>query len=92
MKTIALIGDSTLDNQVWVKRGMSVTEQLKRMQPMDRVINLAVDGFTTSNVLSGGYRDKAVRSANHLHEVSYPLRQLDQLKTCDHIILSVWWQ
>ena len=89
MTKIVLMGDSTLDNEHWVEEGMSVTEQLKRMQPDDTVTNLAVDGFTTSNVLTGAYRDKAVSSVNHQHEMAYPLMQLKQIEECDHIVLSV---
>ncbi len=89
MTKIVLMGDSTLDNEHWVEEGMSVTEQLRRIKPGDTIINLAVDGFTTSDILNGAYRDKAVSSVNHQHKMSFPLKQLKKIKKCDHIVLSV---
>jgi lysophospholipase L1-like esterase len=60
---IALLGDSTLDNVVWVPSSeLAVSPQLKHLlQKKDpsgvgciRVTNYAADGFTSSNVLEGG--------------------------------------
>lgn len=49
---VTLIGDSTLDNVVWVSdRTASVTGNLEKLSI--RVVNLAADGFTTSDVLHG---------------------------------------
>jgi hypothetical protein len=89
MVNIVLVGDSTLDNEVWVEDGMTVTAQLKNLRPQDKVINLSVDGFTTDNVLNGGFRDKAVTSPNHQHIYYQPLEKLKKIKSCHHIILSV---
>lgn len=89
MKTIVLLGDSTLDNAHWVDTRESVPEQLQKCHPYDRVINLAVDGFTTANVLHGGYRDKAVSDLQHEHTYESPLERLTGLGECDHIFLSV---
>lgn len=89
MPKIVLLGDSTLDNQYWVTPGFSVTEQLQAGCPTLEVLNLAVDGFTTHDVLIGGMRDKAVQSPAHTHILYEPLKALKKVEDCQHIILSV---
>jgi lysophospholipase L1-like esterase len=90
-KRIILLGDSTLDNDHWVSQGESVTEQLTlRFQAStEAVVNLAVDGFTTRDVLRGAYCDKAVTDTNHPHKMAYPLEQLSKESGVTHILLSV---
>ena len=54
---IALLGDSTLDNVVWVESPAdSIRDQLLALlPPSSQVLNLAADGFTTSHMLEGAY-------------------------------------
>ena len=59
--SVVLIGDSTLDNIVWVPdKSHSVTSHLLRFLNCEttsdtkKVINLAADGFTSRDVLCGG--------------------------------------
>jgi hypothetical protein len=49
---VVLLGDSTLDNVVWVYGKSSVADHLRVL--CSPVINLAADGFTTTDVLHGG--------------------------------------
>lgn len=53
-KRVVLVGDSTLDNVVWVHHdgGLSVTDHLKSRG--FTVVNFAADGFTSGQVLEGG--------------------------------------
>ena len=53
---VVLIGDSTIDNIVWVSSpDECVTEILKtRLGAAHNVVNYAADGFTTTDVLTGG--------------------------------------
>lgn len=89
MPKIVLIGDSTIDNQHWVNPGETVTEQLQLLRPEDNIVNLAMDGFTTGNVLHGGYKDKAVKSSYHTHTYFKPFNQLCQHGNAAHVVLSV---
>ena len=51
--TLVLLGDSTLDNILWVPTPSScIAFQLRAMG--FNVVNYAADGFTTSDVLNGG--------------------------------------
>jgi len=53
---IALVGDSTLDNVVWVGNDPCIAEQLAALVPESAVANLAADGYTTSDALHGSER------------------------------------
>lgn len=50
---VALIGDSTLDNILWVEDDPCVPEQLAAALPCAAVCNLAADGFNSTNALRG---------------------------------------
>lgn len=56
---VALLGDSTLDNVIWMNKdadaqALCVTGQLQReLDAADTVHNLAADGFTTTDMLKG---------------------------------------
>lgn len=90
-KIIALIGDSTLDNIFWTRDEPDCVE--RRLQSMmvegDVVLNLAVDGFTTTDVLNGAFRDKAVKSKHHPHKRTKPLEVLQQTSHVTDVVLSV---
>ncbi|MBL7480104.1 SGNH/GDSL hydrolase family protein [Legionella bononiensis] len=90
-KNIVLLGDSTLDNIDWVDNEEdTVAGKLKqKFQKPDQIIDLSCDGFTTRDVLSGAFRDKAVRSPYHQHTQYYPLSELKKIDNPSHIILSV---
>jgi hypothetical protein len=50
-----LIGDSTLDNIVWVDKYENCTKaKVQAQRPDIKVYNFAVDGFRSSDVLAGG--------------------------------------
>lgn len=53
---IALIGDSTLDNLLWVGDDPCIAEQLAARVSGSAVANLAADGYTTSDTLNGSER------------------------------------
>lgn len=53
---IALVGDSTLDNVLWVGDDPCIAEQLAAIVPDSAVANLAADGYTTSDTLHGSAR------------------------------------
>lgn len=53
--TLVLIGDSTLDNIVWVNSHDKCTKaKLQKMFPEMAIKNFAADGFTSSEVIGGG--------------------------------------
>ena len=89
---IALIGDSTLDNASWVGiNELSVSQHLLKSKEgaNDKsvaVYNLAVDGFTTSDV-SNGYFKCTVNDAGMLSSPIQILKALSPPPT--HVVLSV---
>jgi hypothetical protein len=100
---IALIGDSTLDNVLWVGNDLCISEQLADAIPDAAVANLAADGYTTSDTLEGSKRVISVGMRGRIggtggcDPLQYdadgrfcPLTQLMELKPPPtHIILSV---
>jgi hypothetical protein len=57
-KVLLLIGDSTLDNIVWVgKYENCIKHKLESLNPDYRVINYAADGYTSIHVVGGGHPD-----------------------------------
>jgi len=50
---VALLGDSTLDNVLWIQDGRSVSELLTAALPSGAVCNLAADGFNSADLLRG---------------------------------------
>jgi len=100
---IALVGDSTLDNVLWVGNDLCIAEQLAEQIPGSAISNLAADGYTTSDTLHGsnrvisvGMRGRAGGSAG-CDPLQYeddgcfhPLIQLAKLEPPpSHVILSV---
>jgi len=53
---IAMIGDSTLDNVLWIGDDPCIAEQIAALVPESAVANLAADGYTTSDTLHGSQR------------------------------------
>lgn len=53
---IALLGDSTLDNVLWVGDSPCIAEQLAATSENVAVANLAADGYTTCDTLHGNSR------------------------------------
>ena len=93
---IALIGDSTLDNGTWVGiNEASVPQHLLKSKEgaNDRsfaVRNLAVDGFTTSDVLTGYFKNIVNDDDIPTASSSSPLQVLKGLNPPPtHIVLSV---
>lgn len=115
---VTIIGDSTIDNRIWVSPGMYVnsaldylhlTNFIKRINkfrgyPKTVVENLQYqlpkytfndytnDGFTTTDVLNGAYRDRII----HYFPTSFPHQKLKPLedsqeviKESKHIIVSI---
>lgn len=94
-KKVALIGDSSLDNILWVEAGQSISKQLHAVDVA--VCNLAADGFTTADVLHGS-RSVISSSARRFQEpirwssgnIFRPLEQLGALQPQPtHVVLSV---
>lgn len=54
MSIIHLVGDSTLDNLIWVSKPADSVEGKLKALGGTQVINHAYDGFTTEDVLEGG--------------------------------------
>eukprot|EP00931_Biecheleriopsis_adriatica_P091141 TRINITY_DN65042_c0_g1_i1.p1 TRINITY_DN65042_c0_g1~~TRINITY_DN65042_c0_g1_i1.p1 ORF type:complete len:350 (+),score=50.98 TRINITY_DN65042_c0_g1_i1:134-1183(+) len=102
-KRIALVGDSTLDNVLWVGDDPCIAEQLADHIRGAAVANLAADGYTTSDVLYGSERVISVGMRGRAGEAEgcdplqfeangnfCPLSQLAALQPPPtHIILSV---
>ena len=92
-KTTVLMGDSTMDNSEWVKKGESVCDRLRASFSRDhRIIDLSNDGFTLDNVLHGAKANKVFPfnpSKRHPRETFYPITELMKIETVDHLVLSV---
>ena len=55
MNTLLLVGDSTLDNVVWVGRYENcIKYKLQSLNPGYTVLNYAADGYTSNEVVGGG--------------------------------------
>lgn len=93
-RKIVLLGDSTLDNDHWVttKKG-TVTEQLRlKLSDQAFVLNLAMDGFKTADVLKGAKKDIGVSDSKHTDEFFNPLLELMEIAEYEQptdIVLSV---
>merc|ERR1712000_542132 len=94
---IALIGDSTLDNVLWVENDASISEQLAYTIPECAVANLAADGYTSGDTLHGSERVISVGMRRRLGDpVPFDedgvFRPLARLATLDppptHVVLS----
>lgn len=86
-KVLVLIGDSTIDNYIWVKEGKSVPACLARRLPGYSIVDLSCDGFTSHDVRYGAYRDKAVKSTKHTHTKFKPLND-KRIKIAEGILAS----
>lgn len=120
-----MIGDSTIDNRVWVSPGivrnvirtrlgiksessaarikkshrkffkpeLSVVEHLRDMMPDSDIHDHTNDGFTTTDVLYGGYRDKVFGKGTidmFPHDFFLPLdKGKHDIDSSDVIVLSV---
>ena len=53
---VALLGDSTIDNIIWVDNIFEdcISSLLRKNLPGSKITNLSADGFLTDNILSGG--------------------------------------
>lgn len=95
--TIVLVGDSTLDNVVWVGSYENCIKfKLESMNPNYRVVNYAADGFTSSEVIGGGHPD--ISWSHRKSKDPYPtesavkfcpLDWVNKLGQVDYIVLSV---
>jgi lysophospholipase L1-like esterase len=96
---IVLLGDSTLDNLVWVdSQEETVKAALQRRLPGARVTNFAADGFTSSDVLKGQTPSISGRARDQAKDPFpegwnskgfRPLEHLATLKDVTHIVLSI---
>lgn len=123
---IVLLGDSTIDNKIWVYPGiygnglmnklgihgasprtrvkrshglfsfgteLSVVENLMDMLPQCRISDFTNDGFTTSDLLMGNFKDKVFpRGAFHEfpHDLYEPLQAAKKdISEANYIVLSV---
>ena len=101
---VVLIGDSTLDNVVWVDQATDAVPAtlhrlLEQHAPGATVTNLAADGFTSTDVLRGAptaisYRARELAgdpfpTASPM-ETFHPLAELKKMATAPtHLVLSV---
>ena len=94
---VVLLGDSTLDNIVWVaSHEETVPFQLKELLPEgSNVINFAADGFNTRDMLEGQVPQISYHVRQHVDpfpidvgDAFYPLIFL-QGSTASHAVLSV---
>lgn len=94
---IALIGDSTLDNVIWIQDEPSIAELLATNVPC-AVKNLAADGFNSTDALNGsrtvisvGLREKIGDSVPFDSDGTFrPLTQLVSLEPPPtHVVLSI---
>lgn len=123
---IVLLGDSTIDNKIWVYPGiygngimtklgihgasprtrvrrshglfsigteLSVVENLMDMLPGCRISDFTNDGFTTSDLLNGNYKDKVFPAGafyDFPHELYEPLEKAKSaIAEANYIVLSV---
>lgn len=71
---IVLLGDSTLDNVVWVAHeedSMCLSSHLQLLLTSSEIVNWAADGFTSDDVLNGGSADIS-RSAREAYGDPFP--------------------
>ena len=100
-KHVVFIGDSTIDNLIWVKnQKYSVAHYVKEQLSADwKVTNYAADGFTTSDVLNGAFPSISIQQRTKTGDpfplqngIFSPLEQLEELHKqfpVSHVILSV---
>jgi hypothetical protein len=94
-KNIVLLGDSTLDNLVWVSSYDQCIASLLRGKKY-KVINFSADGFTTTDMLKGcvpsismGRRHKDGDSFPSGSASFRPLDHTDALENSEHSIFVV---
>lgn len=89
-KSVSIIGDSTLDNKIWVDKGFSVVQHLAQQLADFQIYDLSNDGFTSKDCLEGAWRDKAVTGKLFPHVKFSPLIEgAKEIKQSDFIVLSV---
>eukprot|EP00004_Rigifila_ramosa_P006705 TRINITY_DN1762_c0_g1_i2.p1 TRINITY_DN1762_c0_g1~~TRINITY_DN1762_c0_g1_i2.p1 ORF type:complete len:310 (-),score=43.90 TRINITY_DN1762_c0_g1_i2:55-882(-) len=97
---VCFLGDSTLDNCVWVAPGEAVPDQLRMaLGPQALVVNWAADAFTTTDLLRGAFPRVSGRRRLQVGDpfptgesLFAPLELLEALPASQrptHIVLSV---
>lgn len=95
---VVLLGDSTLDNLVWVdSQKETVKAAIERKLPGARVTNFAADGFTSSSMLRGDVPSISGRARQEAKDPFpenwgsgfKPLEHLKKLEGVTHIVLSI---
>eukprot|EP01120_Amphizonella_sp_Union-15-10_P002668 TRINITY_DN12973_c0_g1_i1.p1 TRINITY_DN12973_c0_g1~~TRINITY_DN12973_c0_g1_i1.p1 ORF type:complete len:306 (+),score=31.49 TRINITY_DN12973_c0_g1_i1:53-919(+) len=97
---LVLIGDSTLDNLVWVDtKEEAIPSQLRELLPNALITNYAADGFNSKDTLQGNYpsisaaaRETAGDPFPVFQGTFKPLQQLKELHKrtpVSHVVLSV---
>ena len=105
MPTIHLLGDSTLDNRIWVSSAKEAIEGQLKSTSKAKIVNHAYDGFTTEDVLNGGDIGGVLQAINgfstymsekgaSLGDKAYPLQSLEnEIKASPedihYVVLSV---
>ena len=99
MNHVALVGDSTIDNILWVKKvERSVPGVLTEELPNWKITNYAADGYTTTNVLQGAtpfissHIRKQINDPFPNENFFAPLEELEilhQSNPISHLVLSV---
>jgi len=96
---LVLLGDSTLDNVVWVKQTSHAIPSKLRLLLGDKfnVYNLAADGFRSDQVLNGGYPFISYNARERcndpfpgikgIDEVFKPLDELKKLKPSKTVVI-----
>ena len=92
-----MLGDSTLDNIVWVKTyDNCIKYQLEQAMPDIKIINYSADGFTSQDMLSGrcpviswSERSKCDLYPSPSSSKFKPLNYLEQLENPTYALLSV---
>lgn len=95
---VLLLGDSTIDNDVWVREGKSVGTLLRERLGSDvKITNYAADGYTSADVLEGrvpsisyaARKKKGDPFPVKNREVFQPFEHAAKLKGVTHVVLSV---
>jgi len=97
-KHIVMLGDSTIDNIVWVEgQHVTVCHQVATMLNC-RVTNYAADGFNSNDVLKGGVPNISLAARRNAGDpfpalggdkVFKPLEYLERSHDVTHVVLSV---
>eukprot|EP01125_Pyxidicula_operculata_P002400 TRINITY_DN12278_c0_g1_i1.p1 TRINITY_DN12278_c0_g1~~TRINITY_DN12278_c0_g1_i1.p1 ORF type:complete len:362 (-),score=75.99 TRINITY_DN12278_c0_g1_i1:90-1175(-) len=96
---VVLIGDSTIDNIVWVQNELekSVPQMIRTSLPAKVVLNYAADGFTSGDVLNGASPNISYQSRWEAGDpfptltdgIFKPLEHLAKAENVSHAVLSI---